>query len=195
MASDRNVSGLVLAGGLANRMGYVNKGAQKLGGSTLAELVMKVLKPQVQSIFISANSYSDYFEQFNYPVYKDIRQGFLGPLAGIETVLTKEPSIEWLFCTPVDTPFIPADLVIQLFRVIDESEDCLCAVPTHNGLRHPLHCLIHASLLPSLTEFLDSGERSVGFWLRKCGMKEVSISAEPRSFLNINTHSDLENAK
>ena len=50
------ISGILLAGGKARRMGGVNKGAQLLGGRTLAGLVIERMKPQVKSIFISSMS-------------------------------------------------------------------------------------------------------------------------------------------
>ncbi len=165
-----------------------------LRSHSLAELVIDAIRPQVTEILISANEYIHYFERFGVPVFQDLRPGFLGPLAGIETALTVVPDLEWVFCTPVDTPFLPPDLVSQLMNEL-VAKSALCAVPVHNGLRHPLHCLIHASLLQSLTNFLNSGERSVGFWLRKCGMVEVDIKAEPKSFININTHDDLKNIR
>ncbi len=188
------ITGLVLAGGQASRMGYINKGAMMLHSKSLAETVIEAIKPQVGNLYISANDYVDYYKQFPYPVFKDIRPGFLGPLAGIESVLTNVKDIEWLFCTPIDTPYIPADLAAQLLDAVRDAGG-RCALPVNNGLPHSLHCLVHASLLPSLTEFLDSGGRSVGVWLRQCGLIEVEIKAEPKAFININTRDDLQSAR
>ena len=81
------ISGILLAGGKARRMGGVNKGAQLLGGRTLAGLVIERMKPQVKSIFISSNEFAAEFDSYGYPVFKDVRQDYPGPLAGIETIL------------------------------------------------------------------------------------------------------------
>ena len=83
------ISGILLAGGKARRMGGVNKGAQLLGGRTLAGLVIERMKPQVKSIFISSNEFAAEFDSYGYPVFKDVRQDYPGPLAGIETILNK----------------------------------------------------------------------------------------------------------
>ncbi len=188
------IAGLVLAGGNASRMGYINKGALMLHSKSMVELVIEAIQPQVGRLFISANDYVDYYQQFPYPVFKDIRPGFLGPLAGIESVLTNVEDIEWLFCTPIDTPFIPTNLASQLLDAVKDA-GAKCALPVNNGLQHSLHCLVHASLLPSLTEYLDSGGRSVGLWLKQCGTIEVEIKAEPKAFININTPDDLNSAQ
>ena len=84
------IGGILLAGGKARRMGGVNKGAQLLGGRTLAGLVIERMKPQVKSIFISSNEFAAEFDSYGYPVFKDVRQDYPGPLAGIETILQQD---------------------------------------------------------------------------------------------------------
>lgn len=188
--SFNKITGLLLAGGQAKRMGSINKGAVVLNDRSFAELVLDNLSKQVNNVIISANEYAEYFEQFNYPVVKDLRAGFLGPLAGIEAVLTKYPSIEWLFCSTIDTPYFPSNLVSTLLEEAKKNKK-LCVMPVHNKIRYPLHSLIHSNLLPSLKTFLDSNERAVGYWLRKCGVLEVEINAPFPAFENINTLEEL----
>ena len=92
MSNERKneISGILLAGGKASRMGGVNKGAQLLGGRTLAALVIERMQPQVNSIFISSNDFAAEFDSYGYPVFKDVRQDYPGPLAGIETILKQD---------------------------------------------------------------------------------------------------------
>ena len=78
-------------------MGGVNKGAQLLGGRTLAGLVIERMKPQVKSIFISSNEFAAEFDSYGYPVFKDVRQDYPGPLAGIETILKQDLGGPWYF--------------------------------------------------------------------------------------------------
>lgn len=184
------VTGLLLAGGQAKRMGSINKGAVQLNDRPFAELVIGNLSKQVDDIVISANEYASYFKPFGFEVIKDKREGFLGPLAGIESALIEIPDIQWLFCATVDTPFFPDDLVSVLLQKAKENNK-LCVMPVHNGRRYPLHSLIHGTLLPSLSSFLDSGERAVGYWLRKCGVLEVEVEAPFPAFENINTLEEL----
>ena len=66
MSNERKneISGILLAGGKASRMGGVNKGAQLLGGRTLAALVIERMQPQVNSIFISSNDFAAEFDSY-----------------------------------------------------------------------------------------------------------------------------------
>lgn len=186
----KKIAGIILAGGTARRMGSINKGAQILFGDSLFEHVYRNVSKQVDEVFISANEYAPYYQDYGCEVLPDKRPGHLGPLSGIETILLNHPEAEWFFCTPVDTPFIPLDLVDQLYKAVVR-EGLKAAFPIHNEIRHPLHCLIHRSLLPSLTEFLDRGERSAGYWLRNCQAKQLTIDGKPNAFSNINTIEEL----
>ncbi|WP_290372096.1 molybdenum cofactor guanylyltransferase MobA [uncultured Parasutterella sp.] len=189
------VSAVLLAGGEAKRMGRVNKGFQPLNGAVLAEHVLSSLKHQTSDIYISANSYADeYALRFPFPVFPDIRDDFLGPLAGIETVLTRAPNIEWLFCCPVDTPYIPDNLVPSLLNnAITLGRTA--AYPCHNGKAEPLHCLLHSSVLPELTAYLDADKRSVFRFLNSVDAVEVPIETEDDSFINLNTIEELRQAE
>ncbi len=171
-------------------MGSINKGAQMLFGDPLFEHVFRNISKQVDGIFVSANEYAPYYRNYGCEVLQDKRNGHLGPLSGIETVIENHPETEWFFCTPVDTPFIPLDLVDRLYKfaVLGGHK---ATFPVHNNIRHPLHCLIHRSLLPSLSEFLDRGERSAGYWLRNCQAKQLTINGNPNAFSNINTIEEL----
>ena len=58
---DSEITGVILAGGLARRMGGVDKGRQLLDGKPLVEHVAARLAPQVGTLLINANrSQSDY---------------------------------------------------------------------------------------------------------------------------------------
>ena len=119
------ISGILLAGGKARRMGGVNKGAQLLGGRTLAGLVIERMKPQVKSIFISSNEFAAEFDSYGYPVFKDVRQDYPGPLAGIETILKQDLGGPWYFVSPTDTPFLPRNLAGLLHKTAKEKQ-ALC---------------------------------------------------------------------
>ena len=75
--------GVILAGGLATRMGGGDKGALLLGTSTLLDHVIGRLSPQVQGIALNANGDETRFSHFGLPVVTDSIEGFVGPLAGV----------------------------------------------------------------------------------------------------------------
>ncbi len=183
------ITGLILAGGRARRMGGLNKGAQQLNRQTLFEHIVQALSPQVNHIVISANQYLDFYAKAGFPIYSDIREGFIGPLGGIETVLKCHSNIQWLFCTPVDTPYIPSNLVATLYSEAKKNK-ALAVFPRIDTQTYPLHCLIHASLLNSLMEYLDKGERSVQRWLNAHSVI-VNLETSGNEFININTMEEL----
>ena len=78
-----NITGVILAGGLARRMGGVDKGLIDLRGQPLVAHVIAALEPQVENIIISANRDLDRYTEFGYPVVTDTLPDHPGPLAGI----------------------------------------------------------------------------------------------------------------
>ncbi|MGA2794315.1 MAG: NTP transferase domain-containing protein, partial [Roseiarcus sp.] len=79
--------GVVLAGGLARRMGGGDKAMVKVGGRTMLERVVARLAPQCDGLILSANGDPARFAAFGLPVVADAVEGFAGPLAGVLAAL------------------------------------------------------------------------------------------------------------
>ena len=75
--------GVILAGGLASRMGGGDKGLLRLGGQTLLTRVIERLAPQVAELAINANGDAARFDGYALPILPDSIAGFAGPLAGV----------------------------------------------------------------------------------------------------------------
>src|SRR5882672_11117875 len=75
--------GLVLAGGLARRMGGGDKARIRIGGATILERVLARFKPQCTRVILNANGDPARFADTGLPVVADNVPGFAGPLAGI----------------------------------------------------------------------------------------------------------------
>ena len=75
--------GVILAGGLARRMGGGDKGLLTLGGQTILARVIDRLEPQVAGLALNANGDAARFAEFGLPVLSDSIDGFVGPLAGV----------------------------------------------------------------------------------------------------------------
>ena len=75
--------GLVLAGGLARRMGGGDKARIRIGGKTILERVLARLAPQCGAMILNANGDPARFGDTGLPVVPDTVPGFAGPLAGI----------------------------------------------------------------------------------------------------------------
>jgi MobA-like NTP transferase domain len=77
------VPGIVLAGGLAQRMGGGDKPLRELGGYTILARVIARLEPQRECLLLSANGNPLRFAPFGLTVLADGLKQYPGPLAGI----------------------------------------------------------------------------------------------------------------
>ena len=75
--------GVILAGGLATRMGGGDKALLSLGGRTLLSRVFDRLQPQVGASALNANGDAARFAGYGLPVIADSISGYAGPLAGV----------------------------------------------------------------------------------------------------------------
>jgi molybdopterin-guanine dinucleotide biosynthesis protein A len=183
----------VLAGGLARRMGNVDKGLQLLEGIPLIAWVLRRLAPQVGEVLINANRNRDAYATFGHRVVEDRIGGFAGPLAGLHTGLS-EAKYERVAFVPCDTPFLPEDLVPRLLAPLaNESVDL--SVAKTGTQAHPVICVARKRLLPHLAAFLDNGGRKVDAWYATLNVTEVAFDDQPRAFSNINTLEELHAIK
>src|SRR5215475_8491777 len=110
--------GLVLAGGLARRMGGGDKAMLRIGGATILERVLDRMTPQCNRIILNANGDPARFGFTGLPVIADEVPDFAGPLAGVlaglDWAAAHAPGTEWVASVPGDCPFLPRDLVARL---------------------------------------------------------------------------------
>jgi molybdenum cofactor guanylyltransferase len=183
------ISGLVLAGGQGSRMGGVDKGLQPFRGRPMVAHVVERLAPQVDELLINANRNPDDYARFGHRVIADEIAGFAGPLAGFERGLAHAMG-ELVVTVPCDSPFLPHDLVERLRERL-ESANAELAVARTGEQSHPVFCLMRRSVLPSLQQFLGSGQRKIDKWYSVLRVEEVSFDDEADAFLNINTREEL----
>lgn len=189
MSEPNEVTGGILAGGRGLRMGGRDKGLIEVRGQLLVERTCAQLRPQVAAIAISANRNLDRYQQFGFPLYSDTAPGFLGPLAGIATLLA-ETRTTWLVTVPCDTPGFPVDLVARLLQA--QRDSAADAVVVHDGeQRQFLFALYRSSLADSAARALEGGERAVWRWQEKLKIAECVISDSAAAFSNLNSESDL----
>ena len=74
--------GVILAGGLARRMGGADKMRIRVGDATILEHVLARLRPQCARVILNANDAAR-FADAGLPVVADSVPDFPGPLAGI----------------------------------------------------------------------------------------------------------------
>ena len=112
------IPGVLLAGGLARRMGGGDKPMRQIGGRTILERVIARLKPQCDGLILNANGDPARFARFGLPVIADSVENFPGPLAGILAALdwmaANRPEVSLMLSAAADCPFLPRDLVARL---------------------------------------------------------------------------------
>ena len=109
--------GVILAGGLARRMGGGDKSLLSLGASSrVLDQVIARLGSQVDQMVLNANGDPARFDEFGLTVVADSLDGFLGPLAGVLAGLdyAAEHGFDHVVSVAADTPFFPTDLVSAL---------------------------------------------------------------------------------
>lgn len=187
--SATEVTGVILAGGRARRMGGEDKGLLDLAGRPLVERALAALAPQVSAVLINANRNLERYGAFGHPVVADRSGDFSGPLAGMAAALA-QAATPWIATVPCDCPLIPADLVARL-HAVQARDDAELAV-AHDGERlQPVFALISRELLPSLEGFLAEGERKIDRWYARHRVARADFSDRPEAFLNVNTPQDL----
>lgn len=187
-----DITGLILAGGRATRMGGVDKGLQLLNGEPMVSHVLRRLSPQVGTLMINANRNADLYQQFGATVIADQLPDFAGPLAGLQAGLA-QCKTPYLATAPCDAPRIPADLVARLSATLKQYHSDAAVAVTLAGSRrhrHPVCMLVKTSVLPHLTAWLDNGGRKMDDWLRSLPSAETVFDDED-AFENVNTIAQL----
>ena len=95
-----NITGIILAGGRARRMGGQDKGLIKLARKPMIEYVLNAIKPQVDDIIINANRNQTVYEKYGFPVVADQIEGYCGPLEwAVHISASSSCNVEYSFCT------------------------------------------------------------------------------------------------
>lgn len=179
------IDAVILAGGMARRMGGEDKGLVELNSQPMISHTINRLAPQVQRIMINANRNQQRYSEFGYPVMSDIDSGYLGPLAGMITAMGNTEA-DLLLVVPCDCPLLPQDLTSRMLTTMQQTGAEL--VVASDGIREqPVVLLLKPGLRDSMKTFLDAGERKIDFWYAKHHYEVTSFADQPNAFINVNT--------
>jgi molybdopterin-guanine dinucleotide biosynthesis protein A len=184
------ITGAILAGGRALRMGGVDKGLLEFKGVPLIQHAIWQLRPQVGEVVINANRSLDTYARLGLRIVTDAgacRTEYAGPLAGMLAAM-RTARTPWVAVVPCDAPRLPPDLVVRLYSNIGAAP--AAAAKTADGLQ-PVICLLRATLADALEAALCSGMRKAEQWLRAIGTTEV-VFEDAAAFANLNTAQDLQ---
>ena len=192
--------GVLLAGGLARRMGGGDKPLKTIAGRTILDHVITRLKPQCDELILNANGDPARFSAFGLPVVADTVEGFAGPLAGVlaalEWTAAHRQAADWVLSAATDCPFLPRDLAARLHRA-RQDEHANLAVAASDGQTHPVIGLWSVALRSELRHALvEEGMRKIDRWTARYPLATVTWPATPVDpFFNANTIEDVAEAE
>jgi molybdenum cofactor guanylyltransferase len=198
--SNATIPGVLLAGGLARRMGGGDKPMRQIGGRTILERVIARLKPQCGELILNANGDPARFARFGLPVIPDTVENFPGPLAGILAALdwtaANRPDVSLVLSAAADCPFLPRDLVARLSEALVK-EDAQLAVAASDGQSHPVIGLWRVALRDELRHALVQEDvRKIDRWTARYKLATVEWPVDTLDpFFNANTMDDIAEAE
>lgn len=188
--------GIILAGGLARRMGGGDKALRTIGGQTVLARLVERMAPQVSGLVLNANGDPARFAAYGLPTVQDTLPGHPGPLAGVlagmDWASAHRPEVPWIVTVPGDAPFVPADLVARLHA---GRGNATFACAASGGRTHPVAALWPVAARDELRAALKAGQRKIDAFTRadRTVVVEWPIGVvDP--FFNVNTPEDLVQA-
>jgi len=193
------IIGVLLAGGLARRMGGGDKPLRLVAGRPLLDRVIERLRPQVAGLVLNANGDPARFAAYGLPVVADSIPDYAGPLAGIlaglDWTAEHRPDCPMIVSVATDAPFLPTDLVSRMVAAVAaEGADLACAAS--GGQAHPVIGLWPVRLRDDLRRaVVDEGLRKVDVWTGRYRLATAAFRDRPIDpFFNANRPEDLDRA-
>lgn len=197
-----NLLAVILAGGTSRRMGGGDKFLRPIAGTTMLDLVVNRIKPQVEQLVISANGDISALEKHGLPVIKDPIDGFVGPLAGIlagfHWAKENSPETSHIITIAADTPFFPTDYAKAMLDHANRGNTDRIILAKSQGRFHPIFGLWPISLAEDLENSLNDGMRKIRAWTgthneTSLEFQDITInSTSIDPFFNVNEPGDLE---
>ncbi len=192
--------GVLLAGGLARRMGGGDKPMKAVAGRTILDRVVERLSPQCDGLIVNANGDPSRFAFLGRPVVADDVPGFAGPLAGILAALdwaaANRPGSDWVVSVATDSPFLPRDLVARLHDARHAAGVPLACAQSGDQT-HPVIGLWRVDLRADLRHALVVEDmRKIDRWTARHGVAHALWPVAPFDpFFNANTPEDIAEAE
>lgn len=187
-------AGVILAGGLARRMGGGDKGERMLEGEPLLDHVLRRFRGQVDALAINANGDPTRFSAYGLRVIADAAPDHPGPLAGVLAAMdwAAGEGATHVATAPVDAPFLPDDLVTRLVAAAAAADTPLACAESA-GRTHPVVGLWPVALAADLrAALIGEGVRKIDRWTARHGCAAAQWESEPVDpFFNANAPDDL----
>jgi len=193
MERARDITGVILAGGLSSRFGS-DKALALLRGKFLIQHAKDTLTAIFSECLLVTNTPGQH-GFLNMPMIKDRYQN-MGPLAGIHAALlhTNNP---WIFVLGCDMPKITPELIAFLCSFAKD-EKFEAVIPWLEAGPEPLCGLYRKSALDTIEFQLKNKKPQVSELLRKISVRKVKeeeirkVTGGLDVFCNVNRKQDLE---
>jgi molybdopterin-guanine dinucleotide biosynthesis protein A len=191
------VAAAIIAGGRARRLGGVAKPFLRVGGRTIAERQLAVLRPLFSRVLAVVAEAADAapWGELGIATVADAVPG-AGPLAGVAAALASLPAGASVVCVAGDLPFLAPRLLAALR---DADAGALTVVPRVDGRAEPLCARYATRLLSEAQARLADGRLALHRLIEEAGqplwLDGEALDADGRAFLNVNTAQDLARAE
>lgn len=182
-------SAAILAGGRAQRLGGLDKGALVVDGVSVIDRQLAVLRGRARSIVLVGFRGPG---PAPCPVVDDLAPG-TGPLGALVTALSSATT-DRVFVLAGDMPFITAPFVEYLATL---AQSARAVVPVSDGRWHALCAMYARDAAGELAAALDAGERTVAAAVERLqprlviGEELAPFDRDGRLLANLNTPGDL----
>lgn len=186
------VTGVLLAGGRARRMGGRNKAFAAVGGESIIARAVRLFHTLFPQVVIATNDPAP-FRIFGTQVVTDVFPG-RGPLAGLHAAMqvARHPHV---FVAACDMPGLDARVIRFLLDRIDDAD---AIVPAWEGDIEPLHAVYAVHTRAVAEACLRAGESAMRQFLPRLRVDWVpegelaAVAGTAASFVNVNTPEELE---
>ena len=179
----------ILAGGQATRLGGADKAWQPFAGVSLIERTLAALHGDCAAALASYNGPPAAMTRLGLRAVGDLRPGFPGPLAGIESLLDA-CSTDWLLIVPVDLRQIPDRLretMLECAHMAGEGRGVFaCDI---EGMQPLVSLWPVRDAIPVVRLALDQGRASVRRLQED--LRFVQCQLAPFRFGNLNSPADF----
>jgi molybdopterin-guanine dinucleotide biosynthesis protein A len=188
---DVAVTGVLLAGGRASRMGGRDKAFAAVGGEPIAVRTLRIFRDLFPQVLVATNR-PERFRALDVETVADVFPG-CGPLAGVHAAMQRAAHPH-VFVAACDMPGLDADVIRFL---LDRIGDADAVVPRWDHDIEPLHAVYAVRLLPLVEETLRAGRHAMREFLPRVRVDYVAedelkrIRGTARSMLNVNTPEEL----
>ena len=182
------IAAIIIAGGKARRFEGADKAMIIFNGKPLINHVIERISPQVGLIALNRPSPLNTYNFTNVPDLDDER---CGPIGGLEAAIVWAHGLkdipEYLLSIPVDTPFLPLNLVSKLLPAAKQYGAAIAQSSNQAQPTVSLHKLGHISQ-QDIQSYKHKRFRD--FW-DHVGAQRINFNNE-KDFININCPEDVK---